>query len=910
MKWLTKTGNMLLIVAVLLLLVLGAGYIGLSLYDWNNLKPRISKALEDATGREVTIQGDVAMELDLSPTLGINDIQVQNAEWGSAPTLLRVPRAELEIGLFSLLDERTEIRRIFLKNPDLNLETSEKGILNWQPVSKEKEKDPPPSNFFRKVRVENGVFSYQDHAMDRTFQGELKSFTATADSFDSPVKVDAAGTYSGKNLSIKGNVGSQAGMLIRETEWRVDLKAELGDAQAEIDGTIPVNGTAEAAGPLNISAKGDNLSEMTALFGISVDPEKPFQVSGKIAPAPQANRWQVNGDARLGEMTFKADGSVAELTSLNGVKAEVSAEGPDLSELMALFGQSVTIDKTFEVQGSVAQGMDTNRWQVDAQGDVGDMKFSVNGSLPQFTSPAGLKTDISVQGPDYSSFMALFGVSVTVDSSFDLSGDFEYPDPDQRLKGIIKGTIGEMALTFDGSLPGITEIEGLNSTFSAEGPDFSKLMAVFRLKVPVFKPFDVNTDFSYPDTLTYHLDKTRARIGDSDYTGRIRIDAGDEPFSFLVDGTSKHLDLAAVIDNYQEKGGGNPKTEIANGGDKRRIPDISLPLDILRSHNSEIHLEAGTLLLPLLTLNEFKTDTILKGGHLDVETLKARIGTGTINGRMEVESKANPPRISAVLNADGIQLNETLRGKNPVEKIEGNMNINLDVSGTGTTYAELAAGLSGKAGMNMSNGRFYYESIRLLGYNVFSALIEVINPFDEEKEYVDISCMVTRFDIENGMAESTALILDTPELALVGDGKINLKTEEIRIPLNTIPKKNIGIKDVAGVNLSLSKFVDPLQIDGTLANPNVRVDLSSALFSVGKAIGGVALFGPAGIAATLLSGSAGKQDVCQAALEKDQQSGQQESGNKSSKNSSGKFSGNREQPISANQLNVQQKKSP
>ncbi|MFW5811021.1 MAG: hypothetical protein ACOCWY_05425, partial [Thermodesulfobacteriota bacterium] len=71
MRWAKTAGNTILTIAVILVVLLGAGYIALALYDWNNLKPRISKALEDATGRKTTIQGDVTLELDLSPTLGI-----------------------------------------------------------------------------------------------------------------------------------------------------------------------------------------------------------------------------------------------------------------------------------------------------------------------------------------------------------------------------------------------------------------------------------------------------------------------------------------------------------------------------------------------------------------------------------------------------------------------------------------------------------------------------------------------------------------------------------------------------------------------------------------------------------------------------------------------------------------------
>ncbi len=944
MKWLATTGNILLTMVVILVLMLGAGYIGLSLYDWNKLKPRIANALEDATGREVTIRGDITLELDLSPAIAVNDISVQNAEWGSRPKMMTIPHAELEIGLLSLLDERTEIERILIKKPTIILETHESGKLNLQPVTKTEQPeqpDKPPGFFVRKVRIENGDFTFRDHAKSRTFQGDVETFEARADSFGSPVRVDARGTYSGRDFSVDGNVGSQAGMLTDENEWRVDLNTTLGDAQTKIDGIIPINETADT-GRLNLSIEGENLSRLMALFGVSVPNDGTFELTGKMVSGSEGKRWQVSGtgrleemkfkldgslppgfsldgakadisaegpnlskltalfgesvpvekafeitgkitrepdspkldvssQARIGEMAFELDGSLPDTASLEGLEAELSAEGPNLSNLLALFGRSIAIDKPFDITGKVAQTQKENIWTVAGKGELDGMAFAVDGSVPDFTSLEGLNAEISVDGPNYSNLMALFGVSVTVESPFDLAGELNNPGSDRRLRAHLEGSIGEMALAFEGSIPGITEVAGLESVISVKGPDLSKFLALFTVSTPMEKAFDISTNFNYPDAMTFHLDEARAQIGDSDYTGRIRIEADEKPFSFIVDGASEHLNLAAVINNYTQEESGDTGTDRANGGKKQLIPDRPLPLDILKTNNSEIHLKAGTLLLPRLSLTEFRIDTTLQGGHLNVDTLQSRIGTGTIKGRVEVQSEANPPLITAVLNADSIRLDEMVRGMDPGQQIKGNMNINLDFSGSGKTYAELAADLSGKAGMNMSDGRLFNQYLGLLGDNIFSALIDILNPFDKNREYVDINCMVIRFDIEDGLAESTALILDTPEVAIVGDGKINLKTEEIKIPLNTIPKKNIGIKDVAGMNLSLSKFVDPLQIDGTLANPKVRVDVSSALFSIGKALGGVALFGPAGIAATLLSGSAGKQNACQAALEKNQQ---------------------------------------
>jgi uncharacterized protein involved in outer membrane biogenesis len=78
------------IVAVLLIAIIVAAYLILSTYDYNKFKPRIAKVVEDATGRKLTLAGDIDLEVGLSPTLVVEDVSFQNATWGSRPELAKL----------------------------------------------------------------------------------------------------------------------------------------------------------------------------------------------------------------------------------------------------------------------------------------------------------------------------------------------------------------------------------------------------------------------------------------------------------------------------------------------------------------------------------------------------------------------------------------------------------------------------------------------------------------------------------------------------------------------------------------------------------------------------------------------------------------------------------------------------
>jgi hypothetical protein len=46
-------------------------------------------------------------------------------------------------------------------------------------------------------------------------------------------------------------------------------------------------------------------------------------------------------------------------------------------------------------------------------------------------------------------------------------------------------------------------------------------------------------------------------------------------------------------------------------------------------------------------------------------------------------------------------------------------------------------------------------------------------------DYTDIECAVCCFDIREGLAKVTALVVDTPEMTVRGSGEVDLKTERL-----------------------------------------------------------------------------------------------------------------------------------
>ncbi len=184
--------------------------------------------------------------------------------------------------------------------------------------------------------------------------------------------------------------------------------------------------------------------------------------------------------------------------------------------------------------------------------------------------------------------------------------------------------------------------------------------------------------------------------------------------------------------------------------------------------------------------------------------------------------------------------------------VEGNLDADIDIRARGTSVAGLMGSLSGNAVFLMGKGRVQHKYIDLLGGDLSSGLFRLLNPFEKEKPYTSINCFVGAFTMNNGLARATTLVLNTQYMVVVGEGTINLKTERLNLSLKPVPKEGIGASLIGRLGISASELTRPFKLGGTLTRPRLVIDPAQTAITLGRTIGAITLFGPAGIAAALI----------------------------------------------------------
>jgi len=440
-------------------------------------------------------------------------------------------------------------------------------------------------------------------------------------------------------------------------------------------------------------------------------------------------------------------------------------------------------------------------------------------------------------------------------------------DPERPWTVKLTAKAGGAAVTLDGSIMDPMNRKGISLALTVEGRSVSDIAKLSNVAgVPDKGPFTVGFKISDPAVKTYKIADLRITLGGNKLDGSMEISlAGERPRLKAVL-SSRKLDLRQFLSKDEGKGDRKRVSAPAAAKKERVFPDDPLPLDALNQADADVRFKAGEIMLPQLALNDLNVHVVIEKGHL-VKTLKAVIGGATLDARFDLRPRGKTAAMTTAMKITGLDLGRMLKELDVRDMIEGKLDVDLNISGRDGSIAGLMAGLNGKIIVVMGKGRINNKYIDMLGADLSSGLFRVLNPLKEKAEYSEFNCFVSGFGIKNGLANVTALVFDTNAMSVVGNGMINLKTEELDLGLRPSPKKGIDTGVMGKLSLSLGELARPLKLAGTLADPSLTVDPTQTAITLGKAVGGVVLFGPVGIAAALASESPDDENPCLKAIE-------------------------------------------
>lgn len=263
MNW--KRVALLVAGSLVTVVLLGAGlltYLVLRL----DVRGEIERNVENATGRDLTINGSVGVSY--WPVLGLqaHDVTLANVEGGRAPAFIAADEIDIGVELRPLLDRQVNVRRLVFQRPRVALEVDANGLPNWLLRPRGATGAPPPTTTpppegpvdvnrtsLREVRINDGEISFIDARQGSGWAvGEVEITTALT-SLDTPMRVQGSVVYNDRKVQLDANIARPGAAFRGElTQFVLNIGSDLLTAEMRgqtVATSGEVSGTVRASGP-------------------------------------------------------------------------------------------------------------------------------------------------------------------------------------------------------------------------------------------------------------------------------------------------------------------------------------------------------------------------------------------------------------------------------------------------------------------------------------------------------------------------------------------------------------------------------------------------------------------------------------------------------------------------------------
>jgi hypothetical protein len=219
-----------------------------------------------------------------------------------------------------------------------------------------------------------------------------------------------------------------------------------------------------------------------------------------------------------------------------------------------------------------------------------------------------------------------------------------------------------------------------------------------------------------------------------------------------------------------------------------------------------------------LTIDSVNAHVRLKDGNLNVDPFKTIFEGGTMDMVFGLQASGTPA-IKLNMTADDVKLSPLMAQVQNDVPINGYSNVHIDVTASGDSPHEMASSLNGSVSLGFENAKIPNKYIQFLSVNVLGW---AVSSTFKNRKYVDLNCVVAKFEADKGKVQSTVLIADGPNISLGGIIKLNLRKETMNIVL--LPKEKH----------KLFSSISPVKITGPMRDPDVRaVPAKAAIKEIG-----------------------------------------------------------------------------
>jgi len=388
--------KLLLGITILIGLLLGVVVLGAVLYfDPNDHKDRIIAKVEEETGRQLKLEGDI--KLSYYPWLGfeVGGVTLGNAQgFGDAP-FFHADVMAMRIKTLPLLKKQYELDTLRLYGVEVNLAKNKEGVSNWDDLVGEKDADAKKQEPIQLAAVILGGIDIKDTHFTWADQASGQTFSI------SDLNMSTGELSFGEPIDIKMNLKAESSQPAIKTDLRMKGTASY-DLDAETYAFNPIEVTAKLTGKNVPGGKADLKFNTSVVFNLKEDTasvnDLTFSVLGMLVKA-QLNASNIKSGKPM-------------------TKGEISVVGDDLARLFKVAGieplasQLAKLkDRSFDIKTRLDADLEKGYVAIsDLKANLIGASISgqVEASDMESDKPA-LKGQLKASGPDLPTLLQIAG---------------------------------------------------------------------------------------------------------------------------------------------------------------------------------------------------------------------------------------------------------------------------------------------------------------------------------------------------------------------------------------------------------------------------------------------------------------------------------------------------------------------